>query len=201
VNETLCPRPRSLPETKPSYLLAQSTTRKGVRNAYSDFRRPFTRSRRCRVSHPDLVLTCCSSERQGSDIFRTICSSAQPNEKTGRRSHVGGVTSVKSSSGRLMLPLIGCGPITPPATGDGSSAAAGYTSGVIGAGRRLQINCGPKFDHRESRAVVSAPCRASETRLDRLRPLPNARLEVGMAHRREPLPVALPRPPRCGRVY
>ena len=77
VNETLYLRSRSLPETKPSYLLVYSNTHKGVRTAYSDFRGHFTRSCRCRVSHPDLVLTCCSSGRQGSDIFRTICSSAQ----------------------------------------------------------------------------------------------------------------------------
>jgi hypothetical protein len=77
VNETLFLTSRSLPETKPSYLLAEFNTLKGARNAYSDFRRHFTRSRRCRVSHPDLVLTCCSSERQGSDIFGTICSSAR----------------------------------------------------------------------------------------------------------------------------
>ena len=74
----------------------------GVRNACSDFRRHFNRSRRCRVSQPDLVFACCSSGGQGSDIFRKICARAQaPNPRARRHSHDGGVTRVKSSSGSL----------------------------------------------------------------------------------------------------
>ena len=76
-------RSRSLPETEPSYPSAWSNTHKGAWNAYSHFRRHFNRSRRCRFSDLHLVLTCCSSGRQGSDIFRTICSGAQARMRRG----------------------------------------------------------------------------------------------------------------------
>jgi hypothetical protein len=79
-------------------------THAGGRNANSDIQRHLTWSRRCRVLHLDAILTCSGSGRRGSDIFRTICSGARPNEKAHRGSHVGRVTSVKSLPAGFALP-------------------------------------------------------------------------------------------------